>query len=64
MMGNKGRQKYIPKRLLIEVDVIKKNYNYDNDRDAFNKIAEFVPIGIEIDNAIKSTGLFIKRKKR
>ena len=52
------------RRLLNELKNINSNYNYDKDRDAFNKMAEFVPIGIEIDNAIAKTGLFIRRKKK
>ena len=64
MKMNRGKVKYVPKRFLDALFMVRQNYQYDCDRDAFNKMAEFAPVGIEIENAIRATGLIIKRKKK
>ncbi len=63
-MSKKGRVIYCPRRLLDEIENVKTNYNYDKNSDALKKIAEFVPVGTEIDKAIQGTGLFNRRRRK
>jgi len=69
-MSKKGRMIYVPKKVLIELENIQSNYDLERRSEAFDKMAEFVPVGIELEKAIMGTGLFnklstrIKKKKK
>jgi len=65
-MNGKGKVKYVPPKVLIELNNIKATYNIDSDARAFEKLAEFAPIGMEIEkmrDRLVLADLFKKRKK-
>lgn len=66
-MMSTGKKKYVPTSILKGLENIKSNYpNIDSDARAFDKMAEFVPVGIEIEKAMTGTGLiyFFGRKRK
>ena len=64
-MVKKGRMIYVPPKAVNELENIEKTYNITRAR-AFDKMAEFVPVGMEIEKAIHGTGLigFLRKKKK
>ena len=51
-MTNRGQLKYIPKKTLEELNMIKQDYNLNgkrNDSEAFRKMSEFSLVGREVD---------------
>ena len=67
MTTNKGRVKYVPPKVLETLDNIKLNYGYKGDADAFKKMAEFAPIGMELEKMRERfllMDVFGKKKKK
>ena len=65
-MNGKGRVKYVPPKVLAELNNIKSTYNIESDARAFEKLAEFAPIGMEIEKMREKfvlADLFKKRRK-
>ena len=62
---SKGRIKYVPPKALEQLIIIKKTYNLSDAR-AFDKMAEFVPPGMEIERAMTGTGFwnFLNNNKK
>lgn len=57
-MRIKPRMKWVPVPIIKEIDNIKKHYNFKKDSQAFEKMAEFVPIGIELEKMRERLVLF------
>lgn len=62
----KGRMKYVPPKMLQELDNVKSTFNIQKDSEAFDKIAEFAPMGVEIEKMRERFFLvdILKKKKR
>jgi len=65
-MNGKGKVKYVPPKVLVELNNIKATYNIESDARAFDKLAGFAPIGMEIEkmrDKFVLADLFKKKKK-
>ena len=61
----KGRLKYLPSVVLIELDSIKRDLNLDRDSDAFREIVKYTKIGREFEHIGGVLGMRTpKRRKR
>lgn len=58
--------KYVPPKMLQELDNVKSTFNIQKDSEAFDKIAEFAPMGVEIEKMRERFFLvdILKKKKR
>ncbi len=66
-MRQKGGMKYVPPRVLIELDNIKTIYDIKKDSRAFEKMAELTPVAMEVDkmmNKFVLADIFLKKKKK
>ena len=62
----KGKVKYVPPRVLRELENIKSNYSLSDAR-AFDKMADLAPVGMEFEkmrDKFVMADIFKKRKKR
>lgn len=65
-MNGKGKIRYVPPKFLKELDNVKSVFEIESDARAFEKIAEFVPIGMELEKMREKfvlADLFKKKRK-
>ena len=48
-----GKQKYLPKIVISELEDMRKEYNLENDGEALRKMVEFTRVGREVERIVK-----------
>ena len=58
-----GIKKYVPKNVLIELDIIKKQNNILADCKAFEQLVSFSKVGRETERIVKSNLIILPKRK-